>query len=118
MKLSIYHRNSEGKITYHGPHEWKTPACFIAACYPKKLPHEIEMCVLQKLPTGWPDKAAHWSGEWGYAIQVARPKLRAVNLTDDQVEVAKQIGSGNISEGIRIALRVVEQMDDISPYFQ
>lgn len=117
MDLAIYHRNSEGKTVFHGLHKWPTPAAFLSACYPNTEPANWPPIQLEKLQSGWPDKAAHWCGQWGYAIQIPKPKLRGVNLTDEQVETAKQIGSGNISEGIRIALRVVDQMDDISQYF-
>ena len=118
MQLAIYNRDESGKVVFHGLHNWPTPGAFIAACYPNLPPHEVPAARLEKLKGGWPDKAVHWAGKWGFAVQVPKPKLRGVNLTDEQVEVARGLGSGNISEGIRVALRVVEQIDDISQYFK
>lgn len=42
--------------------------------------------------------------------------MRGVTLTDGDVALAKELGQGKVSRGIRIALRVASQIDDLSPY--
>jgi hypothetical protein len=101
MKLGLYKRDENGEITYHGLREADSAKAMMKMIYFKKPMPAQE---LQVLPKGWPDRAVTWFGRWGAGGNMSKLKLRQVNLTDEQVEVAKSIGDGNISEGIRIAL--------------
>lgn len=113
MKLAIYYQQENGGIVYHGIKTWPSAVAFIQACYPEGAPVEAQ---LRKLPPDWPDNSAYWVGNWGYSPQTEKPKFRGVCLTDDEVAIAKDLGVGNMSKGIRLALQVIEKLDDVSPY--
>lgn len=103
MQLSVYKRTPEGEISYLGHRLYDRESDFFKSIYGKaSMPAEET----QVLPKEWPDRLVTWRGMWGCAGGNSKLKLRQVNLTDEQVEIAKQIGSGNISEGIRVALEV------------
>lgn len=105
MKLSIYKRTDDGEISYHGAQSFTSPVEFFKKVFVKTALPPEEMTVIDPK---WPDRCVTWRGQWGYAGGPAKLKLRQINLTDEQVELAKSIGDGNISEGVRLALALFE----------
>lgn len=104
MIFAIYKRTASGQVSFHGLSDFDSVEAFIQ-CHdlgafgtqPSCLSHE------------WPDRDLVWCGPVGYALRNSgKLKMRQVNLTDHQVKRAKEIGGGNVSEGIRMALSLFE----------
>lgn len=113
MKLAIYSKAANNEVVFYGVKEWPSVADFLKACYPAG---DAPNVLLAKLPAGFPDTSAYWSGKWAYSPQAERPKMRSICLTDSDVAAAKALGGGNTSKGVRLALEVIGKLDDLSPY--
>lgn len=104
MILAIYRRTAVGQVSFHGLSDFDSVEAFIKA-------HHLESFGTQPdcLSAEWPDRELVWCGLVGYALRNSgKLKMRQVNLTDNQVKRAKEIGCGNVSEGIRTALSLFE----------
>lgn len=47
-------------------------------------------------------------GQWANATKMQGGKRRNIYMSDSDADIAKKIGNGNISEGIRIALNALQ----------
>lgn len=104
MILAIYRKTPLGQLSFHGVSTFETIDCFIQGSGLRAFTPTRD-----SLSADWPDRDVTWLGAVGYAIRNSgKLKMRQVNLTDDQVARAKEIGGGNVSEGIRIALGLFE----------
>lgn len=104
MIFAIYKRTPSGQVSFHGLSDFDSVDAFITY-------HAVGVFGTQPdcLSAEWPDREVVWCGTVGYALRNSgKLKMRQVNLTDDQVKRAKEIGSGNVSEGIRMALSLFE----------
>lgn len=103
MLFAIYRKNEKG-LSFHGVETQGSRDALL-----RRYGVVGSSTGTDTLSAEWPDRSVEWFGEFGYAVRDSgKLKMRQINLTDDQVEVAKTLGGGNVSAGIRLALSAFE----------